>query len=334
MNILQSDLATLRPDRRTWEPYLQQRPAYADLHLWSICGALGGELGPDAAPPGPALHWLPRAADIARMVRVAELVHQGAGLPTLVEVGAGSGLLSYLLARTGRLQVTAVEPDAALLTGHGLSHLEGGLLRPDARPGAPYAHPNLRLLPATARAAAELLAGTPPDVVLCSWMPNRFNLAADIRRLHPAAIIYTRRDFVGTLESDLPEHLAYERRFTPRRPYQRRLTWATPSEGDVMDLLRALTGASEEPVVALFDNLVEVQVAGRAAAAVTAVAVDAGPALPPYPWEAEGVTELVRALLPAEVALRLLYEPQFAPDRAALADAIAVLMEAPPPTEH
>ena len=101
-----------------------------------------------------------------------------------------------------------------------------------------------------------------------------------------------------------------------------------------MDLLRALTGASEEPVVALFDNLVEVQVARRLASVVTVAAVEASPVLPPYPWEAEGVPALVTELLPPDVATRLLHEAQFAPDLAALADAIAVLMEAPPATEH
>jgi len=280
-----------------WEPYRQNRIPYSELRLANICGEWRpAETRYADLQPGPVLHWLPRRADIERFVRVAEAVSPHQRLPTVVDLGAGSGLLSYLLALTGRLHVEAVEPDAQVLgiaqavsSASAASTKEG----PEGAAGQAYTHPNLALHAATCADFVRERAGDPVDVVVCSWMPARFNLAPEILRLDPSAIIYIRRDF-AYLESTLPEHLEYHGRFAVGGGYRLAGSWRTPSEGDVLDFLSACF-EDALPVTVLNDNLIEIHVKAPFAD-VAAQCLNGSAPVDRYPWEMEALEHVVHGL--------------------------------------
>jgi len=123
----------------------------------------------------PVMYWAPRQLDIARVVTLAEELHgDESSLPTVVEIGSGSGLLSFLLAKTGRVKVIACEPDQGLVA---ISRQQ-------------YQHPNVQFLALDAKAAAENLKGQDVACVLNSWMPSNMNLTPAIRDLNAKAMVY------------------------------------------------------------------------------------------------------------------------------------------------
>lgn len=123
----------------------------------------------------PVMYWAPRQLDIARVVALAEELHgDKSSLPTVVEIGSGSGLLSFLLAKTGRVNVIACEPDQR----HVVASQEG------------YRHQNLQFLALDVNAAAERFKEEDVACVLNSWMPPEENLTPAIRDLNAKAIVY------------------------------------------------------------------------------------------------------------------------------------------------
>lgn len=123
----------------------------------------------------PVMYWAPRQLDIVRFVALADALHgENSDLPTVVEIGSGSGLLSFLLAKTGKLNVIACEPDQGLVA---ISQQQ-------------YQHPNVQFLALDAKAAAENLKGQDVACVLNSWMPPGLNLTPAIRALNAKAIVY------------------------------------------------------------------------------------------------------------------------------------------------
>jgi len=308
-----------------WEPYRQNRIPYGQLSLANICG----EWRPEETryidlQPGPVLHWLPRRADIERFTCVAEAVSPSGRLPTVVDVGAGSGLLGYLLASTGRLSVEAVEPDAHAL-GVGAAPATPGPASTGVGVGlSAYAHPHLALRAATCADFVRERAGGPVDVVVCSWMPARFDLAPEILRLDPSAIIYVRRDF-AYLASEQPEHLEYHGRFALGDGYRLVGSWRTPSEGDVLDFLNAcFEGAL--PVAVLNDNLIEVHVKASFAKAVLRSLTECATA-GTYPWELETLEQIVHQRSGPPTLLNHLDHPAASPY---LDAALAALMTVQP----
>lgn len=211
-----------------WEQYPGKRIPRDQLTFATICGswqqAHYWEGDPLPRTPG-ALHWLPRGADVARFMQVAEAVHEGDGLPSVVEVGCGTGLLSLLMAETGRAHVVGMDPDEKLLLGG------------DTKP---YSHPNLQLIAGTSKASRELFRPNPPDVVVSSWMPHAENidLSTDIAELQAKAIIYVHQSWSAEY---------YMNRFKPKRKYRRALKWNGPSRNDVFDWLAFVN--SEVPQV-------------------------------------------------------------------------------------
>lgn len=63
----------------------------------------------------PITWWIPRKKDIERIVRLAEVLNSKKDTPYILDVGAGGGFLAYLLARTERVKVIAVEPNKELI---------------------------------------------------------------------------------------------------------------------------------------------------------------------------------------------------------------------------
>jgi SAM-dependent methyltransferase len=123
----------------------------------------------------PVMYWAPRQLDIVRVVALAEALHgDRSGLPTVVEIGSGSGLLSFLLAKTGRVNVIACEPDQRLVK---ISQEQ-------------YQHPKLQFRCLDAKGAADAFKGDDVACVLNSWMPPGVNLTPAIRDLNAKSIVY------------------------------------------------------------------------------------------------------------------------------------------------
>lgn len=116
---------------------------------------------------------MPLSADIERIVSLAERAHAGKeGLPVVLDVGAGKGLLAYLLARTGRVKVIATE-------GAG----EVRLVR--------FRHDNLTFASddITDPEVRKKYAGK-IDLALNSWMPMGVDLTPSIEAVNAPVIVY------------------------------------------------------------------------------------------------------------------------------------------------
>lgn len=206
------------------------RLAYSDLTLRNICGNLEDdyktnewsyiESHSDASWKGP-LHWLPRKQEINRFVQVAEAVSPTQ--PRILEIGAGSGLLSFLLAQTDRLQVVAMDPNAE------------GLLLEDNKynTSPPYNHPRLELLPGNSKASVLAFRQNPPDLIVSSWMPEDINFTQDVVKLHPKAIIYI-YDLDYEYKQVMKEDMRYSTRFTPKKGYRRAFSWQNVGMNEVL----------------------------------------------------------------------------------------------------
>jgi len=116
---------------------------------------------------------IPTATDVERIVALAEGMHgDKKGLPVIVEVGPGKGLLAYLLAKTGRVRVVGLD------FGHNVR-----LIR--------FSHPNLSFQ--AVRSDKYIMEyGDGADVVLCSFMSLNKNLTPVIRNMNAPCIVYAR----------------------------------------------------------------------------------------------------------------------------------------------
>jgi SAM-dependent methyltransferase len=226
----------------------------------------------------PVMYWAPRRVEIERIVETAVQLHEGPGLPTILEVGCGSGLLSYLMASTGRVRVIASDPDPA--------HFDRTV----------YSHPNLSMVVADAASIRSKLPDVEFDCVLNSWMPPEVNLTPDIRKLEARAIIYV---LERTGETGVPEsharwlsyrHGSYLEDYISYRPgeeYFRALSWNGPAHWEITEYFR---GFSYSPSIT-DSNIIEIQLRRDQRkflpATVSALCDINNREMPRFAWEAE-----------------------------------------------
>lgn len=209
-----------------WQRYgSQERIPIDRLTLQNISGSWasafdfdypGGAFGDRSTP----LHWLPRREELLRIKTLAEKVHEGIGLPSIIDIGCGTGLLSYLMAAEGGLSVVGMDPDEALLLDDyefETRDEEGNYVGIQTKP---YEHPNLKLIAGTNRTMLEAFQDTPPDLVVSSWMPEDMNLLPDICNLQAKAIVLI--------------HPTYETRFDDLlKSYKKAYRWSGPGNDQV-----------------------------------------------------------------------------------------------------
>lgn len=120
----------------------------------------------------PLTWWIPRKRDIEKIVRLAQFLHQGKGLPKILDVGCGQGFLAYLLAGTEKVNVTGIDPNEKLIEG------------------TRFKHKNLTLLKETADSFLSRYQGS-FDLVISSFMPYQLDYSAKIKKiLRPKAVVY------------------------------------------------------------------------------------------------------------------------------------------------
>lgn len=143
--------------------YQMNASPLSDITLENICGT---------EEVAPVSYWAPRREEIQRFVDIAKAVHTGEGKPRVLDIGCGSGLLAYLLAETGEVDVIGLDPEESLIEG------------------SPYSHPNLQLEVGDSKDAVGRYSSQDFDVALNSWMPGGLNLTPDIRDIGAKVIIY------------------------------------------------------------------------------------------------------------------------------------------------
>jgi len=116
---------------------------------------------------------IPTATDIERIVVLAEGMHgDKEGLPVIVEVGPGKGLLAYLLAKTGRVRVVGLD------FGYNVRYSR-------------FRHPNLIFQAVKSEKDIRNFKGK-ADVALCSFMSQNEDLTPAIRDMNAPCIVYAR----------------------------------------------------------------------------------------------------------------------------------------------
>jgi|GEM_PF-2212455 len=113
------------------------------------------------------MHWLPLRVDVNRIVQIAEqLKSPDHELPVILEIGAGTGLLSYLMAETGRAAVVGVDP------------LRETMERPA------YSHSNLHYVRAGMGWAIKNYSGE-IDLAVWSWPLTELQPLETLKELDP-----------------------------------------------------------------------------------------------------------------------------------------------------
>ena len=229
----------------------------------------------------PVMYWAPRQLDIVRVVALAEALHgDRSGLPTVVEIGSGSGLLSFLLAMTGKLNVVACEPDQRLVK---ISQEQ-------------YQHPKLQFRCLDAKGAADAFKGDDVACVLNSWMPPGVNLTPAIRDLNAKSIVYvleTRGATGFTSKNDkllswrYGDRIAEVESYHPGSGYQKLCCWNGPAHWEFVQAKSLARWNSQDP--AEFTNQIQCQVRNDVAHKREAIVesmrtAKAGAA---FSWEAE-----------------------------------------------
>lgn len=203
----------------------------ASIELADICNGYG-------ADNSPVTWWVPRREEIQRIIEAAKAVHTGEGLPRILEVGAGTGFLSLLLARTGQANVLATDPNKSLV------EIASEF----------YFHPNLYFEVGLASEIAERYANSGIDVVVNSWMPNGINLTPNIREINAKAIIYSMHcgedgySSTGVSQFDMygkenlvpvPEGRNREDylSFEPGNIYKNAFFWKGPTRAEIIELI-------------------------------------------------------------------------------------------------
>jgi SAM-dependent methyltransferase len=97
------------------------------------------------------MHWPPSRLDVDRIVQIVEAIKSpGRELPVVLDIGAGTGLLSFLIAQTGRAAVIGIDPSRELIEK------------------SAYSHPNLHYVHAGIEWAIKNYAGE-IDLAIWSW---------------------------------------------------------------------------------------------------------------------------------------------------------------------
>jgi SAM-dependent methyltransferase len=214
---------------------------YEELTLGNICGSTGQPL---------VLFWVPRREEIQRFVEVAKAVHKGEDKPRVLEVGCGSGLLSYLMAKTEEVDVIGMDPSETLMEF------------------CPYSHPNLKFEDGDSSGAVEKYKNQ-VDVVVNSWMPNGLNLTPNIRDINARSIIYVleRGGSTGISgysylndpetaknipdDADMEDYISY----SPGKKYKGFCEWYGPVWNEVAHRLIILKENNPELYKRLFERL-------------------------------------------------------------------------------
>lgn len=225
----------------------------------------------------PQCYWAPKREEIQRFVEIAKAMHpfgksfrspstsplisgiripslfSGNGLPVILDVGCGTGFLSYLLAKTEEVNVIAMDPDAELLRS------------------SSYRHPNLHYIPGTAEDSFILFKDASLDMVINSWMPTYEDLGRPIRAMKPKAITYIIEIGGGTgiydydaykrfLEEhpemkDIPFEEIYSYQAGP--DFRQALEWKGPSCSEVGHISTAILRGRRESMVSIVNmNLI------------------------------------------------------------------------------
>ncbi len=170
---------------------------YENLTLENICGY----------ETHPACYWAPRRIEIQRFVEIAQAVNGTGRKPTIVDVGCGTGLFAYLLARTGQAKVVGIDPDERIIRE------------------TPYHHANLQLLMGDAEDAVRLYRDKNIDMVINSWMPMGMNLTPALQKIKARSIAYVLEKSGATGDED--------KSYEPGRQYYDAFTWHGPSLTEV-----------------------------------------------------------------------------------------------------
>jgi len=161
---------------------------------------------------------IPTHRDIGKILSIAEYITRGANkLPVILDIGAGKGYLSYLLAESGRAKVIAVD-------------------RPDIAECCRFRHPNMSFQSIEKIEEITKSFTGKVDVVICSWMPENVDFTPEIRELNADVVIYI-RDYPWKRTGITPERIekivqetdpgdvGIEPSFTPGDGYYQRYSW-------------------------------------------------------------------------------------------------------------
>lgn len=122
-------------------------------------------------PKQKVMHWLPFQVDIDRIVHCAELVKpQGKEKPVVLDIGTGTGLLAYLIARTGKANVIGIDPFEPLMNNPA------------------YEHKNLRYFQAGVEWAVENFRGE-IDLAVWSWPLLGLDPLTTLQALNPRGVM-------------------------------------------------------------------------------------------------------------------------------------------------
>jgi SAM-dependent methyltransferase len=194
---------------------------FEELTIRKLCG-----------PDNFVCYWPPRREEIGRMVAFTKAIHQGKGKPKMLEIGCGTGLLAYLLASTGQVDVIATDPDV---------HIES----------SPYSHPNLKFERLGAYNAATKYQAQGVTAVVNSWMPYNLDLTHEIRDVGALAIIYVLENCTGI------EGVSYD----PGDTYRQVYGWRGITCNELRTAIRCVDENNKRLVWELsnWHNIIEIQ---------------------------------------------------------------------------
>lgn len=125
--------------------------------------------------------YFPSKEEIRKIILFAKMISKKSR-PLILDIGCGNGYVAYLLARTRKVDVIAIDPNSDLIE-------ESKKI---------YKLKNLKFEAMDSRQASEKYAydkaGTLSeiDMVVNSWMPVNCNFTPDIHKINPKAILYVR----------------------------------------------------------------------------------------------------------------------------------------------
>ena len=235
---------------------------FQKVTLHNICGSK------------PVMHWAPRREEIQRFIEIAKAVHNNdRSIPTILEVGCGTGFLAYLLALTGEVYVTATDPNEEVI-GRRV-----------------YSHPNMRFEKGDAERVAKNYKEKGIDVVVNSYMPQLENLTPHIRNIGAKAIIYV-KDISG--ETGMPSHFYNPRKtpekredfvsYEPGEDYRKAFEWGCPNKLEIQYLSKVLRGVNARPKKS---NMARVDIQVRKDIPIPLIPKIPIPDLEKYAWEKE-----------------------------------------------
>tara|TARA_B100000315_G_C14493547_1_gene548783 strand:+ start:70 stop:846 length:777 start_codon:yes stop_codon:yes gene_type:complete len=194
--------------------YNRRGISFQDVDIHTICQY--------SRDQDPVSDWAPRKAEIQRIVNLAKGINPQSKKPLIIDVGCGSGLVSYLLALTGEVEVVAFDPN------------EDVLLNPY------FVHPNLAKIVGDSKEAVELCRDCSPATVINSYMPEGVDLTPHIRQMGAKSIVY----IMGPVGSTGIERISYH----PGQQYINVYEWEGPSPFEVETVADRIKDQSDSPI--------------------------------------------------------------------------------------